>query len=155
MVINIRKATAKDIDALYDLIIGIAKYHNQEQYVQTNKAELLTSGFGDDPKFEVLLAEFDSQIAGYLSYTWNYSIWNGAENMNLDDLFVKSDFRGKKVGQILMEAAKAESLKRSVTYIRWEVETDNTKAIAFYEKLGANMAEKGIFKWKFQSQKNS
>ncbi len=147
--IKIRDATSADVDSLFELIMDIAKYHNQEQYVATNKAELLKSGFGAEPKFGVLLAEFDSKIAGYLSYTWNYSIWNGGEHMNLDDLFVKGDFRGKKVGQMLMEAAKSESLKRSINYIRWEVETDNEKAIAFYEKLGANMAEKVIFKWKF------
>lgn len=147
--IKIREASRDDVDSLFELIMDIARYHNQEQYVATSKAELLKSGFGESPKFGVLLAEYDSEIAGYLSYTWNYSIWNGGEHMNLDDLFVKGEFRGKRVGQMLMEAAKAKCLKRAITYIRWEVETDNIKAIDFYKKLGANLAEKGIFKWKF------
>jgi len=147
--IKIREVTSDDVDSLFELIMDIARHHDQEQYVATSKAELLKSGFGENPKFGALIAEYDSQLAGYLSYTWNYSIWNGCEIMNLDDLFVKGEFRGQKVGQQLMEAAKAQCLSRSVSYIRWEVETDNTKAIDFYEKLGANMTEKGIFKWKF------
>jgi hypothetical protein len=41
--ISIKRATKDDIDVLYELIIGIAKHHNQEQYVLTNKKEMLKS----------------------------------------------------------------------------------------------------------------
>jgi len=85
--IKIREATKKDIDTVYDLILEIAKFHNQEEYVITNKQEMLGSGFNENPKFGVLIAEFNGKISGYLSYTWNYSIWNGCEYLNLDDLF--------------------------------------------------------------------
>ena len=75
--IKIRKATKNDIEALFNLILEIAKFHNQEQFVMTNKEELLIAGFKENPKFGVLVAELDNQLVGYLSYTWNYSIWKG------------------------------------------------------------------------------
>ena len=145
--VNIRKAIAQDIDTLYDLIMGIAKHHGQEAYVKTTKEEMLAAGFGENPQFGALLAEVDGKAAGYLSYTWNYSIWNGAEYMNLDDLFVWPEFRSQKVGLKLMEAAKALCAEKSVHAIRWEVESNNAGAIKFYQRLGAIMTEKGIFKW--------
>ncbi len=146
--IKIREATKKDIDTLFRLILGIAKYHHQEKYVRTNGEELLRSGFGDNPKFGALLAEIDDEIVGYLSYTWNYSIWNGYVYMNLDDLFVTSGYRGHKVGFYLMRHAQGFCKDKGIYLIRWEVEKENKKAIVFYEKLGATMAEKGIFRWK-------
>lgn len=145
--VSIRKATAQDIDTLYDLIMGIAQHHGQEAYVKTSKEEMLSAGFGEKPQFGALLAEVEGKVAGYLSYTWNYSIWNGARYMNLDDLFVWSEYRSHGVGLKLMEVARDLCTQNSVLSIRWEVETKNARAIKFYEKLGARMTEKGIFKW--------
>ncbi|AKA35370.1 GNAT family N-acetyltransferase [Flagellimonas lutaonensis] len=145
--IKIRHATSKDVTVLFDLIMAIAKHHNQEAYVLTDKDELLKEGFGEAPKFYVLLAEYEKEIAGYLSYTWNYSIWNGKNYMNLDDLFVKEKFRGLKIGQELIQRAKSLCANESSGLMRREVEKDNHKAIQFYNRLGAKMVEKGIFRW--------
>jgi len=145
--LEIRQAKSEDVDKIFDLILGIAKFHNQEQYVLTSKEKILEAGFGNEPKFEVLLAEFDGEIAGYLSYTWNYSIWNAMDYMNIDDLFVLEHFRGKKIGEEIMRMAKKVCLAKNINLIRWEVEISNAKAISFYQKLGANMTAKGIFKW--------
>lgn len=149
--IKTRNATKHDIDTLFDLILGIAKFHNQEAYVLTSKQEMLNSGFNGEPKFGVIIAEFNGQVAGYLSYTWNYSIWNGCEYMNLDDLFVREEFRGKKVGLQLMQHAKNVCNEKNINLIRWEVEKGNVKAIEFYNRLGAKITEKGIFKWNLKT----
>ncbi|MDH3709052.1 MAG: GNAT family N-acetyltransferase [Cyclobacteriaceae bacterium] len=145
--VETRRATRDDIDTLYDLTKGIAKFHNQEKYVVTTKQEMLNSGFTKKPKFGALIAELNSQIAGYLSYTWNYSIWNGCEYMNLDDLFVLEKCRGHKVGLHLMRHARDICKEKNIALIRWEVENHNTKAIEFYKSLGADLTEKGIFRW--------
>ncbi len=143
----VREANACDIDIIYDLIMAIAKHHDQQQYVVTDKTELLTSGFGENPQFGVLLAEVNGEVAGYCSYTWNYSIWLGSRYMNIDDVFVWENFRGQKVGEKLMYKAKEVCQNNDANRIRWEVEEDNHAAIKFYERLGANIDVKGLFKW--------
>ncbi|OUS30715.1 GNAT family N-acetyltransferase [Thalassotalea sp. 42_200_T64] len=150
--VTIREATKSDVDIVHDLIIAIAKYHDQEQYVLTNKAELANSGFGNDPSFGVLLAEIDGEIAGYCSYTWNYSIWLGATYMNIDDVFVWEAFRGMQVGEKLMVKAKEVCLANGAGRICWQVEQDNHAAIKFYERLGANLDIKGFFRWDVASK---
>ena len=145
--VTVREANISDIDIVYDLIIAIAKHHGQEQYVKTNKQNLIDSGFGKTPLFGVLLAEIDSEVAGYCSYTWNYSIWLGSNYMNIDDVFVWEKFRGQQVGEKLMFNAKEMCVTKGVSRIKWEVEQDNHGAIKFYERLGANINIKGLFSW--------
>jgi len=146
-VVTVREATLSDIDIVYELIFAIAKHHEQEQYVITTKAELINSGFGDSPSFGVLLAELDGEVAGYCSYTWNYSIWLGSTSMNIDDVFVWEAFRGKRIGELLMLNAKELCLAKGASRIKWEVEQDNHGAIKFYEGLGATLDVKGLFRW--------
>jgi len=145
--VTVREATIADVDVVYDLIVAIAKHHDQEQYVVTDKAELRESGFGDRPSFGVLLAEVDGEVAGYCSYTWNYSIWFGSTYMNIDDVFVWEKFRGQQVGEELMLNAKSVCLAKGARRIKWEVEQDNHGAIKFYQRLGANVEIKGLFRW--------
>jgi len=146
-VVIIREATREDIDVVYDLIIAIAKHHDEEHYVFTDKKELLKSGFGENPKFGVLLAEVDGEIAGYTSYTWNYSIWLGSTYMNIDDVFVWQKFRGKKVGEALMHKAKDVCREADGSRVSWRVEKNNSGAIKFYQRLGAKLEIKGVFMW--------
>ncbi|MBL6446386.1 GNAT family N-acetyltransferase [Fulvivirga sp. 29W222] len=147
--IKIREATKGDVDILYNMIMGIAKFHDHEEFVITDKQKMLSAGFNENPKFGALIAEFNDEVAGYLSYTWNYSIWNGSEYMNLDDLFVWEEYRKHKVGLNLMQRAKEICSDKAINMIRWEVETDNIKAIDFYNRLGVTMKEKGLFRWDF------
>ncbi len=145
--VTIRQATPADVDVIYDLIIAIAKYHGEEHYVVTTKEELAASGFGSSPKFGVLLAEVDDEVAGYASYTWNYNIWLGANYMNIDDVFVWDAFRGHKVGEALMLKAKDVCFANDCRRLKWEVEKDNLSAIRFYERLGAEVNIKGVCRW--------
>ncbi|SFC08500.1 GNAT family N-acetyltransferase [Pseudoalteromonas denitrificans] len=145
--LTIRKATTGDIDIVYDLIIAIAKHHNEAHHVLTNKSELLNSGFTDGAKFGVLLAKINGEVAGYASYTWNYSIWLGSSYMNIDDVFVWERFRSQKVGQALMLKCKDECQNQGYSRIKWEVEKDNHKAIKFYQRLGAQVNIKGVCRW--------
>ena len=145
--LTVRKATKEDIDIVYELILAIAKHHNQQQFVVTDKQTLLEDGFLPSAKFGILLAEIGGKIAGYCSYTWNYSIWQGTRYMNIDDVFVWAAHRGKKVGESLMSAAENVCKENGINRIKWEVEQDNLGAIKFYQRLGAELAVKGLFRW--------
>ncbi|MGB5820957.1 MAG: GNAT family N-acetyltransferase [Saonia sp.] len=141
----IRKAKEEDCEQIFNLIVELAKNHNQTAYVRTNEPEI----FDSEKKMGVIVAEIGSQLIGYLSYTWNYSIWSGNEHVNIDDVFILEEFRGQKVGKMLK--ANKIALENNISKIRWEVEIDNDSAIKFYESLGAKYLQKGIFKWNILS----
>ena len=113
--VTVREATA------YNLMVAIAKDHNQEQYVVKNTDEFINSSSGDAPPFEVLLAEFEGEVAGYCSYTWLYSMGLELSFMNIDDLFVWKKFSGRQISEALMVKAKEVCLTKNASGIRWDV----------------------------------
>ena len=145
--VTVREATLADVHVVYKLIVAIAKHHDQLQHVRTTPDSLRKAGFGRTPHFGALLAEVDGSVAGYASYTWNYSIWLGSHYMNIDDVFVYEQFRSQRVGKALMVKAKETCRARGCSKLRWEVQADNRRAIAFYEHLGAVVSAKGVFSW--------
>lgn len=144
---KVRHANSSDVDRIYDLILAIADHDGQSKYVKTNPSELLASGFGDSPNYGILLAEHNGSIVGFASFTINYSIWLGQKYMNIDDVYVDSNSRGLGIGEKLMQESKSHCDRIGISRIRWEVQTDNHNAIRFYERLGAQMIEKGVFTW--------
>ncbi|WP_218044885.1 GNAT family N-acetyltransferase [Kiloniella majae] len=67
--------------------------------------------------------------------------------MNIDDVFVRDEFRGQRLGEKLMFAARDLCKEKGVDRLRWEVQQDNDKAIKFYQRLGAKVNIKGVCKW--------
>ena len=125
----------------------LAKHHQLEEWLTTNPAKLCESFLKEDAKFGVLVAMDFNGIHGYLSFTWNFSIWRNEEYMNIDDVFVAEAYRGQNIGERLMVEAKKLREARGAKMIKWEVEKDNHRAMEFYKRLGANMKLKGIFTW--------
>jgi GNAT superfamily N-acetyltransferase len=143
----VRRAAIDDVEAAHELILAIARHHDQAQHVHITPERMRADGFGADPRFGILLAEVDGEIAGYASYAANYSIWLGGHYMNIDDVFVWERFRGLRVGEALMHEARAVCVALGMPRLRWEVQPDNAGAIRFYERLGAVMRTKGVFGW--------
>jgi len=121
MTINIRHATDADVEHVFELIRAIADYHDQSHFVLTDSAELRAAGFGECPKYGVLLAEYGGKVVGFVSYTISYSIWLGRQYMNIDDLFVDSEHRGKEIGESLMLEARKHCEGLGISRIKWEV----------------------------------
>lgn len=150
--IEIRAATEQDVEVFYKLMLEEAEHHNAVQHIHTSPSEIRRAGFGKDPRFGVLLAQFDGEPAGYVSYTVNYSIWLGAEFMMIDDVFVTAKYRGRKIGEALMARAREVAQAAGHTRIRWGVESDNEGAIRFYQRLGASLHTKGLCTWEVEDE---
>jgi ribosomal protein S18 acetylase RimI-like enzyme len=144
MQLIIREAEEKDVDTIYELILSLACHENTQQYVVTNTETLREQGFGEEKKFGTLLAEQDGNAVGYLTYVWNYSTWAGGRYMYIENIFVYEKFRRLGVGAALMQEAKAICNKNDCLHLKWEVQSDNEKAIEFYKNLGATISFRGI-----------
>jgi len=145
--IKVRQASGTDVERILGLITAIAEHHDQAHYVRTDPEELEAAGFGADPRFGVLLAEYNEETVGFLSYTIDYSIWLGRRFMHIDDVFVDADYRGKNIGEALMLQSRKLCEASGLSRIKWEVEKENHSAKRFYERLGAKYYEKGVFAW--------
>lgn len=141
---TVREAEEKDVGTLYELILELSSHENSQEYIVTNPDKLREQGFGKDKLFGALLAECDGKIAGYLTYVWNFSTWQGGYYMYLENIFVLKHYRSLGVGAALLQEAKNVCNHNGRLHIKWEVQLDNEKAIEFYKRQGATVSPRGI-----------
>lgn len=122
------------------MIRELAEFERELELVMITEADLLRDGFGANPKFRALIAEWDGQPGGYALFFGYYSTWAG-QGLFLEDLFVREQFRGNGIGKALL-ASVAKIAKQEQCYgVHWEVLDWNEKAIEFYKSLGAKFLD--------------
>ena len=132
----IREAVASDAQTILDFIIGLAEFENEPRsIVEATVESIRRDGFGEDRRFETLIAERDGEPLGMALYFPHYSTWTGTPVLYLEDLFVKQEARGTGAGFALMQAlaqiAEARGWKRlDLSVLDWN------PARQFYHQLG-------------------
>lgn len=137
--LSIRNATAADASLMLDFIRRLAEYEREPNAVIATEKDLLRDGFGPQPKYRCLIAEWSGQPAGFALFHYNYSTWRGQPGLYLEDLFVIPEMRGKGVGKALLQKLAAIALEENCYGLRWMVLEWNTPALKFYESLGAEL----------------
>jgi GNAT superfamily N-acetyltransferase len=138
--LSIRPATVKDVPLLRSMIRELADYERELDSVEITEDQLAKDGFGEDPKFRALIAEWEGQPAGYAVFFQFYSTWTG-RHMFLEDLFVRPQLRGKKIGMSLMAKVASIARKEGCSAMRWEVLAWNQPSIDLYKSLGGEFLE--------------
>jgi GNAT superfamily N-acetyltransferase len=137
----IRLATRDDVPQLLALIRQLAAYEKKAHKVVTTEPDLLRDGFGLEPKFRAFLAEWDGKPAGYASFFYFYSTYQGRPALFIEDLFVLEEFRAKGIGKALLAAVAKLGVEEKCFGLRWEVLDWNRPAIDWYKNLGATFLD--------------
>jgi GNAT superfamily N-acetyltransferase len=138
--VSIRPATVEDVPLLSAMIRELAEFERDLKSVVTTDADLARDGFGPDPKFQALIAEWEQQPAGYALFFYFYSTWRGRQ-IYLEDLFVRPQFRGRGIGKRLLAATARVAADNNCRGMRWEVLDWNHPAVEFYKSLGAEFLD--------------
>src|SRR5512142_918259 len=137
--LNMRPAVPDDIPLILQLIRELAEYEREPQAAVATAADLMRDGWGPEPKFRCLIAEWDGAPAAFALYFWNYSTWQGRPGLYLEDLFVRPAFRGRGIGKALLVELAQIAVRENCGRFVWQVLDWNTPAIDFYKALGANV----------------
>ncbi|MHB1022302.1 MAG: GNAT family N-acetyltransferase [Acidobacteriaceae bacterium] len=137
--LHIRPAQPADVPLILAFIHDLAEYEKEPHAVKATEADLLRDGFGSQPYFQCLIAEWDGQPAGFAFYFFQYSTWEGRPALYLEDLFVRPQFRKKGIGKTLFIKLAQIAVEKQCTRFQWEVLDWNQPAIDFYESLGAKV----------------
>lgn len=155
--ILVRKASIEDIKAVQ----AIAKETFFETFAPSNtEADMkkyLTENFTDEkiraelshPDSLFFIASEGQHVIGYLKVNSGIAQTElqDEHSLEIERIYVKSAYHGKKVGQLLYDKALeiARSQQKSSIWLGvWE---ENPKAIRFYEKNGFAAFNKHIFKF--------
>ncbi len=99
--------------------------------------ELRRAGFGPHPAFQALLAEAGADLVGAAIFSPVFSTARGMAGAYVSDLWVAADQRGRRLGARLLAAVRDEGRRLwGAGYLRVPVYNDNTRAQAFYARLG-------------------
>jgi GNAT superfamily N-acetyltransferase len=133
----LRPATPADVPVIRELIEGLAEYEQLRHACQATDALLQASLFGERPYAEVVLAEWEGQVAGFALFFHNFSTFLAKPGIYLEDLFVRPALRGHGIGTALLVHLAHVAVQRGCGRLEWSVLDWNVDAIRFYEKLGA------------------
>jgi GNAT superfamily N-acetyltransferase len=137
---NIRKGKKEDMNGVLALIQELAVFEKEPDAVLITEEDLVRDGFGENPLFQVFVAEVANEIVGIALYYYRYSTWKG-KTIHLEDLVVKDSMRGTGLGYALYSEIIKQAKKDQVRRIDWNVLDWNTTAIEFYEKSGAKVLD--------------
>jgi GNAT superfamily N-acetyltransferase len=137
--LSIRTATASDAALMLDFIRRLAEFEREPNGVVATEEDLIRDGFGPEPKYRCLIAEWDGKPAGFALFHYNFSTWRGHAGLYLEDLFVRVEMRGKGIGKALLQRLAQIAVEENCYGLRWMVLEWNEPALKFYESLGAEL----------------
>src|ERR1051326_191654 len=137
MTFAIRTATESDVALILSFIRDLARYEKLEDRVVATEETLRATLFGNPRFAEVLIGEEDGAPMGFALFFHNYSTFLGRPGVYLEDLFVKSEARGRGYGKALLARLAAIANERNCGRVEGAVLDWNEPSINFYRSLGA------------------
>jgi ribosomal protein S18 acetylase RimI-like enzyme len=98
----------------------------------------------DDRSTEFLLAaQHDGTAAAVLQLRFRWSVWKGAPDAWLEDLYVRAGARRAGLGDALVRLAFDRAREHGARRIELDCFEDNAPALALYERNGFSVHSKG------------
>ena len=126
-----------EAEAVAELIRGFrdwyARSRPSDESVRASVQLLLA-----DPNTDFLLAapgEGEAPV-GVCALRYRHSVWTGADDCWMEDLFVRPEAQGRGLGRALVEAALQRARERGCLRVELDVDEDNRAARALYARLG-------------------
>ena len=133
----LREARAEDCGLILALIRELAEYEKLSHEVVATEEVLRETLFGEHPRGEVVIGEFQGKPVGYALFFHNFSTFTGRPGIYLEDIYVKPEMRGRGYGKCLLTFVARLAVERKCTRMEWSVLDWNEPSIRFYRSLGA------------------
>lgn len=154
--IEIKRATLNDINHLqkiskqtfFETFSAVNTEQNMNKYLEEAlSVEKLTAEL-QSANAAFYFAVLDDHIIGYLKLNFGQSQTKLKDDkaLEIERIYVLKKYHGKKVGQLLYEAAIQIAKQKRADYVWLGVWEENLRAISFYKKNGFVEFDKHIFK---------
>lgn len=136
MELTFRYAQESDTALILEFIKELADYEKMLDDVVATE-ELLKEWLFEQKKAEVIFAQVDGKEVGFALFFHNFSTFLGRGGIYLEDLFVKSEYRGKGIGKAIFKKLGAIARERGCGRLEWSCLDWNQPSIDFYRSMGA------------------
>ncbi|MEM8598044.1 MAG: GNAT family N-acetyltransferase [Pseudomonadota bacterium] len=84
-------------------------------------------------------------LKGFATVSVLHPAPNESGTLFMKDLFVSKDARGSGLGKLFMQHLAKHAVELGYHRFDWTAETDNPRAIAFYDELNASRVEEKVY----------
>ncbi|KAA0990890.1 GNAT family N-acetyltransferase [Dyadobacter aurulentus] len=122
---------------------------DMNKYLAENFSEAKMSAELNNAESQFFMAWLGENPVGYMKLNTGHAQTElkDSASIEIERIYVKSAFHGKKVGQLLYDKVLQTAQQEQKAYIWLGVWEENLKAIRFYEKNGFVAFDKHIFKF--------
>ena len=123
-------ALADDVDLVAEELEYRLDRHETDGY----RARIAVEGSHD----EADLADVDGEFVGFITTDIDEpsSVFDRPDRLIVCDIYVREPYRGTGLARELIECARTRARDSGCVDLTLEVDADNKRAMAFYEKLG-------------------
>jgi len=136
--VEIDSATESDLPALLPLLRSYCDFYGASPSSEglTTMARALIASRDADGMLLVARGA-DRVTIGFATVGWKWSSLRAARIAVMEDLFVAPNARGQGAADALIEACAERARGHGAPVLTWETATDNHRAQAVYERVGA------------------
>lgn len=150
MNITYRQFKTSDKKTVVELIKSLCREDPEGKPVFNEKINKTFNELTKHPdKGTIMIVEVDSKIIGYSILINFWSNEYGGNILDIDELYIKSDYRGKGIGSKFIQYLIDNKFNNSVA-VRLETMPSNNKARQLYERIGFKLSQSNHFIYDFE-----
>lgn len=134
---EIRPATAADVDDMLSFVHELATYEREPDAVTMTAGQLHCALFEEPAHLFAHVAVQDGRVVAMAIWFLNFSTWEGTHGIYLEDLYVTPPARGLGAGKALLATLARICVERGYARLEWSVLDWNESALGFYRSIGA------------------
>jgi GNAT superfamily N-acetyltransferase len=138
--VTFRRAGTGDVPDIHELLVENAV--NDHAALRGTQATLMRYGFGDDPRFRVVLACEGEAVGGLTLVFPEYSSWRGTVGIFVQDLYLRPHLRGRGLGRGLLGETLRLCADWEPAFVTLIVHHGNLAAREFYAAQGFVLRER-------------
>jgi ribosomal protein S18 acetylase RimI-like enzyme len=131
----LRRAGLEDLDLAVEMMREFYEESGFTLHIERGR-EAMRGLIADAVLGRLWLVEEAGAVAGYIALTFGWSIEYQGRDAFIDDLYLRSAFRGRGLGTRVMEEVEAEARALGVQALHLEVARDNRAGQALYFRRG-------------------
>lgn len=136
--VEIRAVTEQDLADLLSLMRGYCDFYRStpsDDALLTMSRALLGDPQREGVQF--IARDQDAEAMGFATLFWTWETNCGGRIGVMNDLFVAPEWRGEGAADALIAACRERCKSRGALRLEWVTATDNLRAQAVYDRVGA------------------
>lgn len=139
-----------DYDTVTQLIQALYLEDPEGKPISREKIDLTCETLDSHPDLgTIIVFEYNNAIVGYAILINFWSNEFGGNILNIDELYIESDFRSQGIGTEFIKHLQKNTFANAVA-LQLEVSNDNSKAHALYKRLGFTPTKNSVLTLELQ-----